>query len=180
MKKLFTFVLALILVIYPVTLNANAQTENGVVYVTYNPGSAAVNVVNFTVEWGSMEFSYNAAVGGTWDPTTHTYTGQTPASWTCESGANEITVTNHSSTELEVSFAYYATADYESVVGTFDNSSATLDSAVGKATSQAPSLTTTLTLSGEINPSTLSEDSLEYVDIYGKHIVGNVVVTINS
>ena len=68
------------------------------------------NVYKVDITWGSMEFTY--APKKVWDPISHTLTSEhSDKSWSCEEGANEITVTNHSSAAVNIDFQYQAIAN---------------------------------------------------------------------
>ena len=119
-------------------------TVNGV----YNPGSAAGEVISVDVAWGSMSFTYTDADEGEWDPEKHEYKGTNDAAWTCDEGANTITVTNHSNTDVEAQLTFAPAVD--GIVGTFDVDTMELTSAVGVAYESADFEVATFTVSGAI------------------------------
>lgn len=123
------------------------------VVVTPTPGPIIVYSIDIT--FGSMVFTYTTAAEGTWNPDTHTYDGTTSASWSCNEGANLITVENHSNAAVDVNIAYAAAEGFSGVNGTLTNPTFTLPSAVGKAV-EAPELvsTATLTLAGDVDVNT--------------------------
>jgi hypothetical protein len=124
------------------------KTHN--VTATYQTSAASTTVYSFDIDWGDMDFTYTAPSEGTWNPTTHTYDGATRGSWSCEPGENVIRITNHSNTAVLASFSYTPSQAYSGISGTFSSPSVALETAVGTTPNQAPSSTTTLTLSGNL------------------------------
>lgn len=123
MKKIFALVLAVMMIATMSTTAFAAETVttdggNATINVsgTYNAGDAADDVISVDVAWAGMEFTYNAASEGTWDPATHSYTGSTTAGWSTETAT--ITVTNHSNVAITATCSFAATAT--GVVGKFD------------------------------------------------------------
>ena len=116
-----------------------------------------------------MEFTYNAATQGSWNPSTHSYGEGSQASWTYETNANVITVKNHSNAGITASFDFEAEEGF-GVEGVFSsNGSFTLETAEGKAPENPPTGTTELTISGELDSG---------VTNFTK--IGTVTVTISS
>lgn len=72
--------------------------------------------ISVDVAWGAMSFTYNDA-----DEANSVAEG-----WTCEDGANQITVTNKGEVTVDAAVKYEAAADYAAITGTFDSGSATL------------------------------------------------------
>ena len=91
------------------------------VQVTYNPAKTTQTVYNVDVAWGSMEFTYTEEYVGDWDAQTHQYINATPAVWSCEEKANQITVVNHSNVDITAEFKYVANNGYEDIKGTFSD-----------------------------------------------------------
>lgn len=126
MKKLLTIsltiALALCLTMPAFAAEPDIGTNNGTANVTvkgtYNAGSTAAEVISVDVSWGSMSFTYNDTVEGTWDDDTHSFVGAKAANWTCDSNANKITVTNHSNTAVEAQLTF-AKAENTNIVGSF-------------------------------------------------------------
>ena len=54
--------------------------------------------------WEDMTFTYNKSGTRIWDPDTHTYTDTTSDGWDKDSAV--VTATNHSNTNVTVSFTY--------------------------------------------------------------------------
>lgn len=152
---------------FAATISDTRRQDFQNVFGTYQAGSATT-VYSVDITWGSMEFTYVDASDGEWNPLTHTYDGATTAGWTCDEGANEITVTNHSNAAVGVTLTYSATEGYADIRGTFDNSTLSLATAVGTARDEAPTATATLTLSGAL-ASTVTE----------KAMIGQVIVRLN-
>ncbi|MBQ7290800.1 MAG: hypothetical protein IJW76_03630 [Clostridia bacterium] len=121
------------------------------------------NVYSVEITWGSMEFTYTPK----WNPDTHTYV-HSDSGWSCEDGANKITVANHSSAPIKVDLEY--TAYEDAVMGSLEvenGANQTLSAAT--AISGAPSITATLNISGAL-PSTVTE----------RKAIGTVTVTITT
>ena len=70
----------------------------------YNNGATVPTVYSVDLTWEDMTFTYNASGTRIWDPDTHTYTGTTSAGWDKDSAV--VTATNHSNTNVTVSFTY--------------------------------------------------------------------------
>lgn len=124
MKKFACLVLALAMV-FSLSISASAadRVDNGVgdegkdVTVKVTEGTSGT-VYNITVAWGSLDFVYKRAAAGTWDTTTHTYSGGNAAGWQIVSDqliaavddagnytavSSAITVVNHSNAKVSVS-----------------------------------------------------------------------------
>lgn len=174
MKKALAILLTLALMCAGLTVFAGSTT------VSSSPGETTINVqgkyaasappatvYHVDVSWGSMQFTYNAATQGSWNPSTHSYDGGSDASWTCDTGANVIKVENHSNAGITASFDFKAEEGF-GVAGVFSKGSLTLDTAVGENPEDPPTDTTALTISGELGSS---------VTDFAK--IGTVTVTIN-
>ena len=129
-------------------------TDSASVKGTYLSGSASGPVYHVDITWGSMEFTYTDASEGTWNWETHSYDGATAAAWSCASGANKITVTNHSNADVKATLTYNKAPDFEGITGTFDTSVFNLATAVGTDFDEAPAATAYLTLSGALSKDT--------------------------
>lgn len=130
MKKAISLVLAVLLATaLPGSVLAVGAGESSSQDVTgqYVSGGESLAVYSVDIAWGNLAFTYTDAFEGTWNPETHAYEGATPASWTPNNA--EITVTNHSNTEITVTPSYRAEAEYESAQLNFDNQSVTVESA---------------------------------------------------
>lgn len=154
----------------PTTANTNPQAQ---VKGTYQAsGEQPATVYSVDVSWGSLEYVYdvnNAA--GTWNPETHMYEGAT-MKWTCNWGADQITVTNHSNAAVKAGFMFTADPKYAAITGSFSNlknNVATLPTAVGTPKDEAPAVTTSLVLDGALDASTADSTP-----------IGTVTVTIIS
>lgn len=176
MKKFLTITLAIAMILTMGSISAFAATTNideapgsdsADVKASYQAGSTGGTVYSVDIEWGSLEFIYTDAAAGTWNPGTHTYDGAiTAAGWNCASGADEITITNHSNAAIKAELTYASDAAHTTVTGAFDQSTLNLDTADGIAVGSAPNATAKLTLSG-----TMAETA-------GTVTVGTVTVTI--
>lgn len=139
----------------PITSVATGEnSDTAPVKGTYVPGSAAETVYHVDITWGSMEFTYTDASQGRWNPETHEYDGSVEAGWSCDAGADTITVTNHSNAGIKATFAYAAAEGFSAVSGRFDKTEITLDSAVGTAVANAPKDTAVLSLTGALPKNT--------------------------
>lgn len=114
----------------------------------YVAGEESDIVYSVDVEWGAMEFTYTAASEGTWDPDTHTYKDIVDAKWT-ENG-NTVKVTNHSNAPVDVDFSYSKATGFEDLTGLLSVTSDTLDAGVENDYDNADSVTSALTLSGDL------------------------------
>lgn len=151
-----------------------AGDYNKDVNATYQEGTPADIVYSVDITWGSMEFTYTGAGEGTWNPSTHTFSGGAPAGWSCETDADKITVANHSNAVVNATLAYTAKTGYSAISGSFSETSGTandnvisLASAVGTTVSNAPTDFAKLALSG-----TLSQGVSDQV-------IGSVTITLD-
>lgn len=137
------------------------------IYATYEEGVTTTDTVyNVDVEWGNLEYTYHPNAEKFWFPYDLKYViyEHTPF-WTCEDGADQIKVTNHSNAAISAKLEYTQTnAD---VTGTFDQSKINLKSADGTTVDEAPTGTATLALGGK-----MTEDA--------DSVLGNVKVTIGD
>ncbi len=161
MKKLFTIVLAVIMMMATATsafAAAGSETSNGgetsfSVNARYSDSVGCPTVVSVKVEWGVMEFTYS--VGGTWDwdATTHTYTNNEVAHWSAD--GNTVSVTNHSNVDVDVEFNYEPVSG-NSLVGSFafdktaNNNKVALSAGELNNPNGADRVVATLTLSGTL------------------------------
>lgn len=113
MKKLIATALALTMTLSLSTTALAAGNVDGAVVgpqepidvtAKYNDGAKEPTVYSVDLTWEDMTFTYNESGTRTWDPDTHTYTDTTSAGWDKISAA--VTATNHSNTEVTVSFTY--------------------------------------------------------------------------
>lgn len=150
------------------SIDANNGTASVTVNGTYNAGSSAAEVISVDVSWGSMSFTYNDTVEGTWNDETHNFDGAVAVHWTCETNANKITVTNHSNTvvEAQLTFAKVANTNivgsFTETVGTANDGVMEIATAVGTTVENAPSVdaffnidSDSITASGELGTITL-------------------------
>ena len=113
----------------------------------YTPGSAAAEIISVDIRWGSMVFEYHDVVEGTWDAADHEYVETMPAYWSCETDANEITVTNHSNTAVEAQLTFEKATGtniegaFDEDYGTADDGSMPIATAENTAFASAPSVT---------------------------------------
>lgn len=169
MKKFVSLVLALVMVM-SLTTTAFAATittgdQNIDVEAKYQDNTTTSTVYSVDVSWGAMQFTYTESGAMTWNPADHTYTDSTTAGWTAN--GNTVTVTNHSNADVTASFAFNALDAYNTVTGSFDIASETLDAGVVGGYDDADKVVATLTLAG-----TLAETVTDFTK------VGTITVTI--
>lgn len=156
MKKIISLILTLVMVM---SLSVTAFAAEGVgnggidsanVKGTYK-GTAASTVYSVDISWAGLEFTYNGAYEGEWNPITHSYDNATEAGWA--EGEGTITVTNHSNTAITAVPTYNAATGYESAGMAFSATSLTVatadngvDGAAGTAVTGTISVTPTGTL----------------------------------
>ena len=113
MKKLIATALALTMTLSLSTTALAAGNVDGAgvgsqdpidVTAKYNDSATDPTVYSVDLTWEDMTFTYNESGTRTWDPDTHTYTDTTSAGWDKVTAA--VTATNHSNTEVTVSFTY--------------------------------------------------------------------------
>lgn len=153
MKKLFTGILTLSLVMGMGTFPALAETaglgERDIdVKAQYNDEITNPKIYSLDITWGAMEFTYNKAGSNVWNPNTHQYVTNTTDGWAAN--GNSVTVTNHSNDKVGAFFIYASDPAYSGVTGQFDKGFVELKSAVGTSFSEAPSGAAALTLSGSL------------------------------
>ena len=169
MKKIIAATLALTLSMSMGNLVYAVEDKSANIKATYQAGKENTDTVySVDVKWGNLEYTYSSGVTKSWNPTTLTYEETSgTSSWTCQDGADQITVTNNSNADITASLAYDRTDS--NITGTFTNSKIGLKSAEGTNVGESPSETTTLSLKGA-----LSDTKAE------KKEIGNVTVTISD
>ena len=169
MKKIIAATLALTLSMSMGNFVYAADDRSADIKATYQAGKENTDTVySVDVKWGSLEYTYSSGVTKSWDPTTLKYKETSgTSSWTCQEGADQITVTNNSNADITASLAYDKTDSY--ITGTFTNSKIGLKSAEGTNVGKSPSETTTLSLKGALSDTTAE-----------KKEIGNVTVTISD
>ena len=164
MKKLISLLLAITMIAamtLPVFAEESIGTDGGsanvdVQGVVQYMGSSETQIISVEISWESMTFTYVEGVHYGWDPETHEYAGSFEGYW--EDDRSDITVTNHSNTEVTATFAFESWV--ETVSGAFTDTSDVHDdgvlmlaSAVDKAVEEAPAATATFGVSGSISES---------------------------
>lgn len=169
MKKITALILALTLAMslnitaFAATVGTGDQDID--VKGKYQDNTTAPTIYSVDVTWGAMEFTYTESGAMTWNPADHTYTDSTSAAWVAN--GNTVTVTNHSNAEVTASFAFKALDAYNTVTGSFDVASETLDAGVVDGYDAADKVVATLALAG-----TLAETVTDFTK------VGTITVTI--
>ena len=169
MKKIIAATLALTLSMSMGNLVYAVEDKSADIKATYQAGKESTDTVySVDVNWGSLEYTYSSGVTKSWDPTTLKYKETSgTSSWTCQKGADQITVTNNSNADITASLAYAETGS--NITGKFTNSKIGLKSAEGTSVGESPSETTTLSLEGALSDTTAV-----------KKEIGNVTVTISD
>lgn len=169
MKKIIAATLALTLSMSMGNFVYAADDSSADIKATYQAGKENTDTVySVDVKWGSLEYTYSSGVTKSWDPKTLKYKETSgTSSWTCQDGADQITVTNNSNADITASLAYAKTDS--NITGTFSNSKIGLKSAEGTNAGQGPSGTTALSLNGALSDTTAQ-----------KKEIGNVTVTISD
>lgn len=168
-KKIIAATLALTLSMSMGNFVYAAEDSSADIKATYQAGKENTDTVySVDVKWGSLEYTYSSGVTKSWDPTTLKYKETSgTSSWTCQQGADQITVTNNSNADITASLAYGKTDS--NITGTFTNPKIGLKSAEGTNVGESPSETTTLSLKGALSDTTAV-----------KKEIGNVTVTISD
>lgn len=147
------------------TITSNSGSASADVKGTYVAGGPSATVYSVDIAWGSMEFTYTGASGGTWNPATHQYGGGSANAWSCATDANKITVTNHSNAAVNAQFSYVSASGYEGISGTFSQNELNLATAVDTAVSNAPSGSVTLSLTGDLPSNTNANTTIGTVTV---------------
>ena len=161
MKKLFCAILTLAL-IFSLTTGASAavvgagSSDVGTVSVAVTGlGGGAGTVYYVVMDWENLTFTYNfGETRSVWKPETHSYvsSGGGAAGWVNDSA--NITLTNHSNANLNVSLAFEGGGTSKAannVTATIANHSFTLDTGEGKTFATADKDTATVGVSGTPN-----------------------------
>ena len=169
MKKIIAATLVLTLSMSMGNLVYAVEDKSADIKATYQAGEEnTATVYSVDVKWGSLQYTYSSGVTRSWDPTTLKYKETSgTSSWTCQDGADQITVTNNSNADITASLAYTKTDS--NITGTFSNSKIGLKSAEGTNAGEGPSGTTALSLNGALSDTTAE-----------KKEIGNVTVTISD
>ena len=128
----------------------NGGNDTAEVKGTYNKKDTAI-VYSVDISWSNLNFTYNDAYKGDWNPKTHSYENATEAGWDKSSGA--ITVINHSNTAIKAIPTYTAKEGFESVGMTFNTKSlsvATADNGTDGNAGKAVEGTITVTPNGTL------------------------------
>ena len=164
MKKLCTLFLAIIMIAtlaLPVFAEESVDANGGSANVNVNgvvqyTGSSETQIISVDVAWENMTFTYVEGVHFGWDPENHEYAGAYEGYW--ENDRADITVTNHSNTEVHAALSFENGVD--TVSGAFTEDSGTMDdgvlelaSAVDTEVEEAPTATATFNISGSISAS---------------------------
>ena len=172
MKKIIAATLALTLSMSMGNFVYAVDDSSANIIATYQAGKENTDTVySVDVKWGSLEYTYSSGVTRSWDPTTLKYKETSgTSSWTCQDGADQITVTNNSNADITASLAYAGTES--NITGTFTNSKIGLKSAEGTNVEESPSETTTLSLEGALSDTTAERQEIGKVTVTISDYVG--------
>ena len=164
MKKLYSLLLAIMMIAtiaLPVFAEESVDANGGSANVNVNgvvqyTGSSETQTISVDVAWEDMTFTYVEGVHFGWNPENHEYAGAYEGYW--ENDRADITVTNHSNTEVNATLSFESGVD--TVGGAFTEGSGTIDdgvlelaSAVDTEVEEAPTATATFNISGSISVS---------------------------
>ena len=157
MKKLFSLLLAIMMIAtiaLPVFAEESVDANGGSANVNVNgvvqyTGSSETQTISVDVAWEDMTFTYVEGVHFGWNPENHEYAGAYEGYW--ENDRADITVTNHSNTEVNATLSFESGVD--TVSGAFTEGSGTMDdgvlelaSAVDTEVEEAPTATATFNI----------------------------------
>lgn len=170
-----------IVVAKSVTVDVDGGSGNHDVSGTYHIDGQPAIVYSVEVQWGSMEFSYNAGnVTKIWNPKTHAYdTSNENARWEYTDGANKITLSNSSNADVSANVEASINESYANQVQVFVNKTQlTLPDASIGATTQTPGTKTTdsaeITLTGELDESMITNKAIGKVTVIIDQNTGGV------
>ena len=116
-------------------------------YVNYTEEQKAATVYSIDVVWEEdLAFDYVAGAEGVWDPANHSYKDAAVAEW--KDNTANVTVTNHSNAKVLATVDVTDTDGEDGVTVEPNETSATLESAVGVAVADADAVTFTFTAKG--------------------------------
>lgn len=203
MKKLTSMLLALALVLSLAVpafaddstdttekLTENGATSSGNINATYTESVAdPTTTFSVSITWGSMSFTYSTGGTKVWNPANLCYEIESPdPKWTCDTGANVLTVVNHSNLGINATLAYKPSTEY-GIEADLSVTSMSLPSAIGEAVNSeklvgTTELTPTTGLVNETN--TTAEAAIEEMNGTGftegdsNKTIGTITVTISG
>ena len=160
MRKIIAFITSFILLLsfsiptFAATLDENGEAAFTPIKVSYELSSAQTEEVYYVdVAWGSFENTYKTNDKKIWNPETLMYEIEEGLpEWTCANGANTISVTNHSNTDVTAVLSYTPNAGYSNISATFDKSVIQLAAPIENSPyDSAPKDSATFSLSGTFN-----------------------------
>ncbi len=174
MKKMIAAILAVAMVLGVHSTSYAGQNlgqnESQSIDVTakYSDDITTPDVYSVEIVWDNMTFSYSEAGTMDWNPETHTYTENVTAGW--DKTSADVTVTNHSNVDVDVTFGYVPVESYGVTTGlTNTDAAVNLTAGVVGEADEAASVTATLSVSG--TPSeTVTEEGV---------VIGTITITIS-
>ena len=182
-KRLLCYTLAVLFAAFcPTTMFAAALEDIGGalqkdVFAEKEALAEADTVYYVDVVWGDMEFEYNAGtVVKTWNPETHSYEEEivtAETAWSCASGSNKVTLTNHSNTSILATVTAEISEDYSEITATVDGESLELSDASEGATFTEPGAVSTGSATIKLSGKLTNENA-------NKTEIGTVRITISD
>jgi len=173
MKKYISLIVALLMImsmsvaVFAANDVTNGGTDTAEVKGNYK-GTPVSTVYSVDISWSGLDFTYNDAYKGEWQPNSHTYINSTEAGWAESNG--KITITNHSNTDITATPVYNASTNYETASMIFNSDALAVNSAdngVNGAAGSAVSGTITVTPNGSLPEGTTNA------------VIGTITITIN-
>ena len=154
MKKIVSVLLCAILAFSIIPFSAHTE-------------EVVAGTINVDMVWDELSFVYAPNYPGDWDIETHTYKNVPIGGWKVSDDTNNITVTNNSEVEINVSFAFEPVAGNEDVSLTFYNSDSetVTDIVVGAADSTPVSATVKVVPTGELSAETTSATKIGSITV---------------
>ena len=135
------------------------DSQNIDVTAKYEASLNTPAVYSVDIVWDSMVFTYSETGSMVWNPETHTYEEQFSGGWDKETA--DITVTNHSNVDVNVSFAYAGDETF-GVTASLSGAEMPVKLAAGVEgdVAGAASTVATLTVSGKPNDAVTAEGAV--------------------
>lgn len=131
------------------TITAMPDSKTITVTGSYVGTGELLDTYSVDIEWGAMNFTYNAEGNRTWDKQTHTYSVSSTDGWTAE--GNIVKVTNHSNVPVNVDFNFEKSNVNGTYTGIMSVAKKTLNAGVENKPLEADFVESKLTLDGTLN-----------------------------